>query len=67
MRVSYEPMWRLLQDKGLTIPELRRMTGIAASTFTKIRRNECVSLDVLARLAKALECGIDDLLVILDA
>ncbi len=67
MRVSYDPMWHLLQTKELTVSALCRTTGVAASTFTKIRRNEFVSLEVLARIARALECGIDDLLIILDS
>jgi DNA-binding Xre family transcriptional regulator len=41
--------------------ELRRKTSIAASTFTKMNNDQMVSLEVLARICKELDCGFDDI------
>lgn len=38
--------------------------GIASSTMSKLGNNEHASLDVLARIAIALECGMDDVVEI---
>ena len=46
----------LLSDKA----ELRKRTQIALSTVSKMENNEHLFLDVLARIAIVLECGLDD-------
>lgn len=43
---------------------LRKKTGIAASTFTKMNNNQLVSLDVLARIATALDCSLGEIVEI---
>ena len=65
INISYAPLWVKLIEKNLKKSELREKTGIAASTFTKMGKNEYVSLEVLARIATALDCGIDDIVSII--
>lgn len=62
IRISYKPLWKLLVDKETTKMELRKKTGIAPSTFTKMNNNQQVSLDVLARICMELKCGFDDIM-----
>ena len=62
--ISYAPLWMKLIEKNIKKSELREKTGIAASTFTKMSKNEFVSLDVLARIALVLDCGLDDIVSI---
>lgn len=62
--VDYKPLWKILIDKEKTKAQLRAETGIAASTFTKMNNNQMVSLEVVARIALALDCGIDDIVEI---
>ena len=64
IKVNYKPLWKMLIDKDISKGDLRRDTKIAASTFTKMANNENVSLDVLARICVALECGLDDIVEI---
>jgi DNA-binding Xre family transcriptional regulator len=66
VKVSYKPLWRLLVDREITKSELRKKTNIAPSTFTKMANNEQVSLNVLARICKELECGFDDVVEIVE-
>lgn len=64
VKVNYKPLWKLLIDKEVSKAELRKQTQIASSTMSKMANNEHVSLDVLARIAIALECGLDDVVEI---
>lgn len=64
IKVNYKPLWKMLIDKDISKAKLRKLTGIAPSTFTKMSNNENVSLDVLVRICTALSCGIDDIVEI---
>lgn len=64
VKVNYKPLWKLLIDKEVSKAELRKQTQIASSTMSKMANNEHVSLDVLARIAIVLECGLDDVVEI---
>ena len=65
MDVSYNKLFKLLIDKGLKKTELANMIGISASTLAKLSRNETVSMDVIVRICRKLECTVDDILEIL--
>ena len=64
VKITYKPLWKLLIDRGISKTELRKKTNIAPSTFTKMNNEQQVSLDVLARICKVLECGFDDVVKI---
>ena len=61
MAVSYNRLWKLLIDKGITKTEMRKKAGISTSVLAKMEKNETVSMDTLARIAAAMECGLDDI------
>lgn len=61
IKVCYKPLWKLLIDRDITKPQLRKMTQIAPSTFSKMNNDEIVSLDVLGRISLALNVGLDDI------
>ena len=63
-KVNYKKLWKRLIDEELSKADLRKSTGIAPSTFFKMTNNEYVSLDVLIRICKALNCGLDDIVEI---
>ena len=65
MDVSYNKLFKLLIDKGLKKTEIANMIGISASTLAKLSRNETVSMDVIIRICRTLECTVDDVLEIL--
>jgi len=68
MNVSYKKLWKLIIDKEMTNVEVRKATGISPATFTKLKKNEVVSLDILLKLCKYLECDIGDIVeVVKDA
>ena len=62
MAISYKKLWKLLIDKNMTAVELRRITGIAPNTMTKLRRDEEVTLTVLNKICSALDADIGDIM-----
>ena len=64
VKITYKPLWKFLIDKEISKSELRKITRIAPSTFTKMNNDQQVSLDVLARICKALNCSFDDIVEI---
>lgn len=61
MAVSYNRLWKLLIDKGMTKTEMRKAAGIRTNVLAKMGKNETVSMDTLARIAAVMECGLDDI------
>ena len=61
MAVSYNRLWKLLIDKGITKTEMRKAAGISTNVLAKMGKNETVSMDTLARIAAVMECGLDDI------
>ena len=65
MAISYKKLWKLLIDKDMTAVDLRLATGIAPNTMTKLRRDEEVSMTVLAKICKVLDANIGDIMDLL--
>lgn len=65
MDVSYNKLFKLLIDKGLKKTEFAKQIGISASTLAKMSRNETVSMDVMVRICRRFECGIEDVMEVL--
>lgn len=61
MTVSYNRLWKLLIDKGITKTEMRKKAGISTSVLAKMGKNETVSVETLAKIAAVLDCGLDDI------
>lgn len=60
MNISYKKLWKLMIDKDITNAELRKITGISSATFTKLKKNETVSLEILLKICSVLDCDIGD-------
>lgn len=61
MAVSYNRLWKLLIDKGITKTEMRKAAGISTSVLAKMGKNESVSIGTLAKIAAVMECNLDDI------
>ena len=64
MAVNYNKLWKLLIDKKMNKSELREAVKTSPNTIAKLGKNEPVSLDVLIRICKVLECDIGDIMEI---
>ena len=62
MAVSYNKLWKLLIDKGMTKTELRLQTDMSTATLAKMSKNEVVSMDIMLRICKVLDCNVGDIM-----
>ena len=62
MAVSYNKLWKLLIDKAMTKTELRLQTDMSTATLAKMSKNEVVSMDVMLRICKVLDCNVGDIM-----
>lgn len=65
MDVSYNKLFKMLIDKEMKKTEFAKEVGISANTLAKLSRNETVSMDVIIRICRALECSVDEIMDIL--
>jgi len=66
MKFSYNKLWKLLIDRKLMKKDLMQMTNITSSTMAKMGKDLPVSLDVLARICRALDCDIGDIIEVIN-
>lgn len=62
MRISYNPLWKLLIDKGWNKKDLREKSGISTASVAKLGKGENITTDVLLRICEALDCNITDIM-----
>lgn len=65
MSVSYKKLFKLLIDRDMKKKDLRELAGIGNSTMTKLANNENVTIEVMAKICKALACKLDDVIEII--
>lgn len=61
MSLSYRKLWKLLIDRNISKAELRKLTGLAPNTMTKLNRNDEVTLRVLMKICDVLNVDIGDI------
>lgn len=62
MRVSYKKLWVLCAEREMSKAELRKRAGISSATFTKLRKNQEVTLSVILKIAEVLDCNAGDMM-----
>lgn len=62
MEVSYKKLWKLLIDKDMKKKDLLTTAGISWASITKLSKGETVSMEVLMKICKALDCNIGDIM-----
>lgn len=65
MSVSYKKLWKLLIDKNMIKKQLREQAGLTTNVIAKLGKDENVSTEVLCKICKALDCGLDDIIEII--
>lgn len=61
MNISYKKLWKLLIDRDMTKMDLREAIGVSTATLARMSKDESVSMDVLLRICKVLNCNIGDI------
>jgi DNA-binding Xre family transcriptional regulator len=62
MQVSYKKLWKLLIDKDMKKKDLQAAAGISWASITKLSKGKTVSMEVLMKICKVLECNIGDIM-----
>lgn len=56
----YNRLWKILIDKEMNKVELRDAAGITSATLAKLGKNQNVSMEVLGRICRVLDCDVGD-------
>lgn len=62
MKVSYRKLWILCAEREMSKAELRKRAGLSSATFTKLRKNQEVTLSVILKIADVLNCNAGDMM-----
>lgn len=61
MRISYNKLWKLLIDKGMTKMELKDAAGVSATSIAKLGKGSNITTDVLLKICETLNCHVEDI------
>ncbi|MCC8105782.1 MAG: helix-turn-helix transcriptional regulator [Clostridiales bacterium] len=61
MALSYNKLWKLLIDRGMTKTELRTNAKISSNALAKMGKGGDVSTQVLDRICQYLDCELEDI------
>ena len=64
--LSYNKLCKLLIDKGMTKTEMRLKADISTTTLAKLGKNETVSMEVLLKICKVLDCNVGDIMDVIN-
>ena len=62
MSISYDKLWKLLIDKDMSCGELKDILQISSATMAKLNSDKMVSLTVIDKICKYLNCNIEDVM-----
>lgn len=62
MAVSYKKLWKLLIDKDMKKKDLEEQAKVSHYAVSKMYHGENITIDMLERICKALNCTPDDVM-----
>lgn len=62
MEISYKKLWKILIDRDMKKKDLQAKAGISWASITKLSKGENVSMEVLIKVCKTLNCDIGDIM-----
>lgn len=60
MAINYNKLWKLLIDKSMTKTDLKNITGMNSATLANMGKNKFISLRMIDKICKELDCQIED-------
>lgn len=60
--ISYKPLKKLLIDREMTCGELKDILQISSATMAKLNSDKIVSLVVIDKICKYMNCNIEDVM-----
>lgn len=62
MGVNYNKLWKLLIDKNISKTQLKDKIEMGPNTLAKLGKNQRVSLEVLEKICRELDCNFKDII-----
>lgn len=66
MNVSYNKLWKLLIDENMKKTDLKESCGLSWASISKLSKGKNVSMDILMRICREMECNIGDIVEFID-
>ena len=66
MAISYNKLWKILIDKKMKKIELMKAANIGTTTLAKLSKDQQISMEVLTKICKVLDCNIGDIVDFID-
>lgn len=64
-QVSYDKLWKILEEKQMMKTELIKNAGISTNAMAKLGKNEDVRVNILVKLCDYFDCTLNDIVEIL--
>jgi len=61
MPFSFNPLWKLLIDRGMTREKLRSALKLSPTTMARMSKGEHVSMEVLGKICEYLDVSINEI------
>ena len=65
MAVTYKKLWHILLDRDMKKKDLQETAELTKYTMRKLGNDEAVTTDTLAKICRALNCTVDDIMEVL--
>lgn len=65
MAVSYKKLWKLLIDRDMKKKDLIALCDISKYTIARMNNNENISVETVAKICNALNCGFDEIMEVI--
>jgi len=65
LAISYNKLWKILIDKRMKKKDLIAIAELSTSTLAKMGKDQHVSMDVIIRICKCLECDVGDIMEVI--
>lgn len=62
MKVNYKKLWIMCAEREISKAELRKRAGLSSATFTKLSKNQEVTLGVMLKIAEVMQCNAGDMM-----
>ena len=62
MGVNYNKLWKPVNDKNISKNKPKNNTEIGPNTLAKLGKNQRVSLEVLEKICRELDCNFGDII-----
>ena len=60
--ISYDNLWVIMKEKGISQYALIQQYGVSPGQITRMKRNESVSTHTIEMFCKILKCNVEDIM-----